>query len=288
MKHVFLLVLFYGDILSFGFGFFTHKQVNHNVVFTFPEGSLFSFYKKHINYFSKHAADPDKRKFLNRSEGQKHFFNIDADEYGNDIINSQWIPYKNMCQKYGEKIVKKYGLLPWSILASQKLLIEAFEQKNTKKILKNSIDLAHYITDACTPLHTTKNYDGQETAQHGIHSFWETLLPQLFFESYDLKNIKAKYQKNLPRIIWKNIQDSYKESCIILQKDRELNAKLLLGKYAYIKIGKTVNRLHSTKYARLYHEKLAGQLEKQIRKAIKMIGDFIYTSWIDAGKPSLL
>ena len=287
MKRILFLLLFYIDLLSFGFGYFSHEQINYHVVFTFPEGELFKFYKKHIDYFSKHAADPDRRKFVVRSEGQKHFFNIDAKEYGTDIIESKWIPYKNMCQKYGEKIVKGYGLLPWSILSTQKLLTEAFEEKKTKKILQVSIDLAHYIADSCTPLHTAKNFDGQETDQIGIHGFWETLLPKLFFDSYDLKNIKAKYQKNLTKIIWENIKESYKEACIILKKDRELNAELLLGKYAYIKLGKTVNRLHSKKYARLFHEKLEGQLERQIRKAIKMIGDFIYTSWVDAGKPSL-
>ncbi|MBQ2349823.1 MAG: S1/P1 Nuclease [Cytophagales bacterium] len=288
MKRIFLLLLLYGDILSCGFGFFTHEQVNYNAVFTFPEGDLFNFYKKHISYFSKHAADPDKRKFTIRSEGEKHFFNIDAKEYDTDIINSPWIPYKKMCQQYGEKTVKQYGLLPWSILASQKLLTEAFESKNSKKILQHSIDLAHYIADSCTPLHTTKNYNGQETDQVGIHSLWETLLPKLFFKSYDLNNIKAQYQKNLPSVIWENIKNSYNEALLVLEKDRELNAEILIGKYAYMKMGKTINRTYSKKYARLYHTKLDGQLERQIRKTIKMIGDFIYTSWVDAGKPSLL
>jgi hypothetical protein len=32
---------------------------------------------------------------------------------------------------------------------------------------------------------------------------------------------------------------------------------------------------------------LAGQVERRMRASIKMVGDFWYTSWIDAGQPDL-
>ena len=36
-----------------------------------------------------------------------------------------------------------------------------------------------------------------------------------------------------------------------------------------------------------YHEQLRGQVERQMRASVKMVGDFWYTCWVDAGQPDL-
>ena len=41
-------------------------------------------------------------------------------------------------------------------------------------------------------------------------------------------------------------------------------------------------------YAKLYHEKLNGQVESRFRAAIKAVGNAWYTAWVDAGQPDLL
>ena len=46
-------------------------------------------------------------------------------------------------------------------------LTRAFKEKNLTRILRLSADIGHYIADAHVPLHTTENYDGQLTDQHG-------------------------------------------------------------------------------------------------------------------------
>ena len=55
-KNVFLfykkiLIIFFFicfDTLSHGFGWYSHEVINYNAVFTFSEGDLFAFFKKHI------------------------------------------------------------------------------------------------------------------------------------------------------------------------------------------------------------------------------------------------
>jgi hypothetical protein len=42
--------------------------------------------------------------------------------------------------------------------------------------------LGHYIGDAHVPLHTTSNYNGQKTNQHGIHGLWESRIPEQLFD----------------------------------------------------------------------------------------------------------
>ena len=41
--------------------------------------------------------------------------------------------------------------------------------------------------------HTTENYNGQFTNQKGIHGFWESRIPELFYDEYDFITGKAKY-----------------------------------------------------------------------------------------------
>jgi hypothetical protein len=53
------------------------------------------------------------------------------------------------------------------------------QRKNQTKILRYSAEIGHYIADAHVPLHTCTNHNGQLTNQIGIHSFWESRIPEL-------------------------------------------------------------------------------------------------------------
>ena len=46
-------------------------------------------------------------------------------------------------------------------------------------------------------------------------------------------------------------------------------------------------KVYAPEYARDYHKLLDGMVEKQMRASIKMIGNFWYTAWVDAGQPDL-
>jgi hypothetical protein len=58
-------------------------------------------------------------------------------------------------------------------------------KKRKSEILFIAADLGHYIADAHMPLHTSDNHDGQLTDK-GIHSLWESRLPELFVKDYNL------------------------------------------------------------------------------------------------------
>jgi hypothetical protein len=65
-----------------------------------------------------------------------------------------------------------HGIVPWHILKVKYWLTQAMKDHDYKQILKLSADIGHYIADAHVPLHTTENYSGQLTNQHGIHGLW--------------------------------------------------------------------------------------------------------------------
>ena len=60
-------------------GFFGHRKINHQAVFTLPP-ELIVFYKKNIDFITEHAVDPDKRRYATTHEAPRHF--MDLDRYG--------------------------------------------------------------------------------------------------------------------------------------------------------------------------------------------------------------
>ncbi len=60
-------------------GFFGHRRINRMAVFTLPT-EMIAFYKKHIEYVTEHAVDPDKRRYATRHEAVRHY--IDLDKWG--------------------------------------------------------------------------------------------------------------------------------------------------------------------------------------------------------------
>jgi hypothetical protein len=58
-------------------GFFGHRKINRMAVFTLPPG-LIGFYKKHIEYVTEHAVDPDKRRYATKYEAIRHYIDLDV------------------------------------------------------------------------------------------------------------------------------------------------------------------------------------------------------------------
>jgi hypothetical protein len=143
------------------------------------------------------------------------------------------------------------------------------------------------------PLHTTSNYDGQETNQKGIHSFWEAHLPELFGKGYSYNVGDAVYIEDLREEIWKIIISSHQliDTLLITEKKlREIypSDKVYLQDTGGLVLKNKFNQpIHSQEYAKQYHMLLNGMVEKQLLKAIKSTANFWYTAWVNAGKPDL-
>ena len=57
-------------------GFFGHRRLNRLAVFTLPP-DMIAYYKKHIEYITEHAVDPDKRRYATQHEAVRHYIDID-------------------------------------------------------------------------------------------------------------------------------------------------------------------------------------------------------------------
>jgi protein tyrosine phosphatase len=45
--------------------------------------------------------------------------------------------------------------------------------------------------------------------------------------------------------------------------------------------------VYSEAFCKAYHQMLSGQVERRLRASVKMVADFWYSSWVDAGQPDL-
>lgn len=271
---------------TYSWGFFAHQFINRLAVFTLPPEML-SFYKHHIRYITENAVNPDRRRYAVDGEAPRHY--IDIDVYGDSAIYKLPRNWRMAVEKYTEDTLQAYGIVPWHIYKMKFNLTEAFKAKDTKKILLLSADIGHYIGDANVPLHTTQNYNGQMTGQYGIHGFWESRLPELFSDNYDFFfDRKAEYLERPLSTAWEAVSNAHFALDSVLRFEKELTTTMGEGeKFAY-EIRNNINtRVYSKDFSTAYHKKLNGQVERRMRAAIQMVGDFWYTCWVDAGQPDL-
>lgn len=290
-KKTLLVVLMIGFVtlgrvtLSYGWGFWAHEHINRYAVFTLPE-ELKKFYKKNIDFVTEHSVDPDKRRNSDKTEGIKHY--LDADYYGTSPFEQLPKSWEKAVAKFTQDTLEAYGINPWHVARMTKQLTQAFIKGDKDSILILSADLGHYIADAHVPLHATMNYDGQLSNQKGIHSFWESRLPELFGGEYNYYAGSAKYIEYPLNESWKIIRSSFSMVDTVLLSERQLNEQFPKDrKYTAIKKGEKVYYDYSEEYSARYHAMLNGMVERQMRSAILEVGSYWYTAWVNAGKPDL-
>ncbi len=270
---------------SFSWGFFAHKRINRMAVFTLPP-AMIGFYKKHIDYLTEHATDPDRRRFSDPHEAARHF--LDSDRYGLHPFDSIPHRWKDAVAKYGEDSLLLHGIVPWYIERMVYRLSEAFKEKNTDLILHYSSDLGHYVADAHVPLHTTRNYNGQLSNQKGIHAFWESRIPELKSETYGFFAGRAVYIANPLEAAWEAVKQSYAAKDSVLGFEATLNARFAPDlKYSMENRGAQVVRMYSEAYTNAYNEMLGNMVERRMLESIRLLGSLWYTAWVNAGQPDL-
>jgi hypothetical protein len=269
---------------GFTWGFFAHQHINRLSVFTLPV-EMIGFYKKNITYITEASVNPDKRRYAVSDEAPRHY--LDLDHYGDSALHLLPHQWPEAVKYLTEDTLKAYGILPWHIHHMYLQLKDAFLVKDPDRILRLSAELGHYIADAHVPLHTTENYNGQLTDQVGIHGFWESRLPELFFNDYDFFVGKASHLSNPQAAAWDAVESSYMAVDSVLLFEKELSARWGEKKYSFETRGSQTVRVYAQPFSKAYHNLLDGMIERRMRASVRCIGNFWYTAWVDAGQPDL-
>jgi hypothetical protein len=266
-------------------GFYAHYRINRLAIFTLPK-AMSGFYRANINYITEHAISADRRRYVDSAEIPRHYF--DADHYGKDPFHTVPQKWADAVQKYTADTLYKYGTLPWTIQYNYYHLVDAFKSHDTSAIMHYSAYLGHYVADACVPLHTTQNHDGQQTHQEGIHALWESRLPEQFGNTYNYYAGSARYLENP---LWQAFilcRSSFKSADSVLRIQRQLDKTFPADKkYEIILRGKRKIKDYSAAYCRAYHIALKGMVNRRMRVAVTNVGSYWYSAWVDAGQPDL-
>ena len=246
---------------------------------------MIGFYKKNISAIISISVSPDKRRYAVESEAPRHY--LDLDHYGDSALARLPRKWEEAVLHLGEDTLHAYGTLPWHLTRMYYRLREAFQVHDPEAIIRLSAEFGHYVADAHVPLHTTENYNGQLTGQEGIHGFWESRLPEIYFDRYDFFVGRAAYIDDPEVVFWQIIQESHSMVAEVLDVERRLSKEFGERKYSFETRGNATVRVYAREYASVYHTALKGMVEKQMRASIKVVGDIWYTAWIDAGQPDL-
>jgi len=283
-KISFLLLLIL--IVCGSWGFLVHRTIHQLAVYELP-AEIRPFFYKNLEKVVADAPRPDQRRNTDSTEAPKHF--IDLEMYGENAAHSMPFDWQKAVQQYSKDSLEKYGYVPYHVMYMKQKLTEAFGQKNKDSILFYAADIGHYIGDAHVPLHTTVNYDGQLTNQKGLHSLWESMIPELEIEAYQLySSHKATYLKDPAAAIWKAVRTGFAMVPEMLAKEIEVSKNFTEAtKYRVQMRRGRESKSYSTEFAKAYAASLKPSINQRLLQSADLIADFWYTAWVDAGKPDL-
>ncbi|MDA0314244.1 MAG: zinc dependent phospholipase C family protein [Bacteroidetes bacterium] len=281
----FLIFPFFPVPIPF-WGFYGHTLLNRQAVFSLPPEML-HLYKRELRFISENAVNPDRRRYAVKGESEKHY--IDLDHYGDSALYHLPKYWVQAVEKFPEDSLRAHGIGPWSAYLTLLSLTKAFMAKDKSAILRLSADLGHYLGDLNVPLHTTKNYNGQLTGQAGIHGFWESRVPELLVKNYSFWVGKAEYVPDPQQTLWETVARAHSQVDSVLRIEKILTQRFPADqKYSYEERNGLTVRVYSRAFTHAYAQALDGQVERQMKRSIKIIADFWYTAWVNAGQPELM
>lgn len=269
-----------------GWGFLVHRTVNQLAIYPLPK-SLRAFMFQNKEYLVRNSVRPDERRSTDKTEAPKHF--IDAEFYGDSALWKMPQDWESAIARYTRDSLEKYGYVPYVVMQLKERLTEAMRSGKKDSILFYAADLGHYIADAHVPLHTTLNYDGQLTNQRGLHSLWESMVPELSLSTYNLHNRhRPRYLRNPDDAIWNACRGGFQLLDGVLNVEKEVSKNFTDStKYRYqLRNGRQV-RSYSSAFGRAYGLALGTTVNDRLLASARLITDFWYTCYVDAGKPSL-
>lgn len=292
--HQFLWFLFIvnAPLSSLGWGFAAHRKIVNSAISWMPN-PVHSFFKHHRPWLNEHALDADIRKHSIKEEKSRHYIDLDSYHQALDSLHSIFpLSWSKALEQWGADSIEQHGVGPWHAHSEYLRLIDAYRTVDTARILRHAIDLAHYVSDLHVPLHTTHNYNGQETNQVGIHALWETQIPEGFQDNFNLHlgsyGHHAKWIESADEFIWSRTLDSHSLTPVVFSHEIEVRQEFESKAIdAYIIRGRTRQLMRSDEFVQAYYLKIGPQVESQMIKSIQAVSSLWYSAWVEAGQPDL-
>jgi len=217
------------------------------------------------------VTDADARRGSTPGEAERHY--IDIDFYPEFLQGTLSHDRSVLEAQYGAATVIDVGILPWAVGEVTATLAEQFEAGQWSDAAITIADLCHYVGDATQPLHCTENYNGQLTGNYGIHSRYETTMIGEHIGDLFTPPGTVTYYANAVDAMFDLISTSWTGVSAILQADD--NARAVSGE-----------SYNSTYYSMLWSD-TETMTRERVNAASLATASFVYTAWVDAGRPEV-
>lgn len=174
-----VFLIFISSSLAYGWGSKGHQIVAYVGANLTTDGE--AFWRANLEPLRKLTTVPDrvwKAPATKEGEANTHWFQVDAYYQPADYNQIIRFPsnYSDAITKYGASMIEINGVAPWRIRQLYQLAFYSFTQGDMKSALEYVGTMTHYIGDLSQPLHVTENYDGQQSGNKGIHSYFEATI----------------------------------------------------------------------------------------------------------------
>lgn len=171
-----VFLILFSSSLVYGWGSKGHQIVAYVGANLTTDGE--AFWKANLEPLRKLTTVPDrvwKAPATKEGEANTHWFQVDAYYQPSDYNQIIRFPssYSDAVSKYGQSMIDLNGVAPWRIRQLYRLAFNSLIRGDMKAGLEYVGVMTHYIGDLAQPLHVTENYDGQQTGNKGIHSYFE-------------------------------------------------------------------------------------------------------------------
>jgi hypothetical protein len=250
-----------------------HKFIMEQAIALLPS-EIRPYFQKYEAGVVEHAGDPDLWRTVGWvEEPPRHF--LDMDSYGPYPFKELPHDYDEAVTRYGLDFVLKNGTLPWRAEEIYKKLVEAFTQQapySRDNIRLFSSVLAHYVADAHQPFHAAANYDGQLTAQWGVHARFESELFQRYQSKLHLSPTLPPPVANPREFVFAALTVSFPYVQQVLDVDKSAVA----------------NRdFYDDEYFDKFFAGVKPILERRLSDSIAGVAAMISAAWVEAGRPAV-
>jgi hypothetical protein len=255
-------------ILS-GWGSVGHRKISQHAPASFPAGMNF-LRTSWTSILPDNSLVADERKQWDYSESAKHY--IDIDNYNEFVLYGK-IPMTldSVTDMHGISFVLNNGIIPWATITAFDSVKACFARNDFSKASLFAADLGHYVGDGHNPLHITRNYDGEYTNQHGIHSRFESHMVGNYTDNINYTDDTAQFIGDIPGFIFTYFYHNY----------QYVDSILLADQYAVSVAGNT----SSSAYYQALWDRTGTFTTALFKHASWSLSSLIYTAWVEAGQP---
>ncbi|MFZ5470057.1 MAG: hypothetical protein ACOZIN_11535 [Myxococcota bacterium] len=253
-----------------GWGFDGHRRLARHMQDALPTNSCLRLWIAANQSFSfqNAAADPDRWRI------QSHP-NYDPDEWPRHYLEIDWASpiesyphdWTEVEARFGQYAVKN-GQVPWRSEEYYGRLVTAFRNGDTAAILTVLAHYSHYVTDAFSVLHDTKNFD-----PNGLHARWES---DMLAVAANLDGITAAFPQYLGSVGRAHPRHHVFDIVIV---GNGLLGQLLAADQAASASG--------TFDMPAFYSGVRELTARRWADALTLYGSLIASAWIDAGSPLL-